>query len=162
MAIEIERKFLVGSNAWREQVHASRRLRQGYLSRGATASIRVRIADTRAQLGVKSTSDGIHRLEYEYDIPLADAEEMLERIALRPLIDKTRHLIRHAGHLWEVDEFHGENAPLILAEVELAHAEQAIELPDWIGREVSSDPRYYNSNLSERPYSTWLDDEDAG
>ena len=86
---------------------------------------------------------------------------MLERVALRPVIDKTRHLIQHAGHLWEVDEFHGDNAPLILAEVELQHVAEAIELPAWIGREVSSDPRYYNSSLSEAPYSTWADDRDG-
>jgi adenylate cyclase len=162
MAVEIERKFLVRSDAWREQVHASRRLRQGYLSRGATASVRVRISGAKAELGIKSTSDGIHRLEYEYAVPLADATEMLERIALRPLIDKTRHLIKHAGQLWEVDEFHGENAPLILAEIELEDADQAIELPDWVGREVSCDPRYYNSNLSENPYSLWSGNGDAG
>ncbi|MEJ2577282.1 MAG: CYTH domain-containing protein [Gammaproteobacteria bacterium] len=155
MASEIERKFLLAHQGWREEVSASERITQGYLSRGANAAVRVRLHGDAAELNVKSTRDGIHRQEYEYPIPVADAEQMLESVALRPLIDKTRHLVRRGGHLWEIDEFHGENAGLIVAEIELAHADEPFARPDWLGEEVSTDARYYNSSLSERPYTTW-------
>lgn len=155
MATEIERKFLLASAAWRDEVVESRRIRQGYLSRGANAAIRIRISGERAELNIKSTRDGIHRLEFEYPVPLADADELMTQVALRPLIDKTRHIVRRAGHVWEIDEFHGENAGLIVAEIELGSADEVFDKPVWLGREVSEDPRYYNSSLSERPYSTW-------
>lgn len=155
MATEIERKFLLTSAAWRAEVVSSRRISQGYLSRASNAAVRVRISGERAELNVKSTRDGIHRLEFEYAIPLADAEQLLERVALRPLIDKTRHIVERGPHRWEIDEFHGENAGLIVAEIELGAADEAFERPDWLGREVSEDPRYYNSSLSERPYGSW-------
>jgi adenylate cyclase len=155
MATEIERKFLLASDAWRAEVSDSQRLIQGYLSRGVNASVRVRIAGERAELNIKSTRDGIHRQEFEYPIPLADARQLLDEVALRPLIDKTRHLVRRGRHLWEIDEFYGENAGLVLAEIELEAADQAFDRPAWLGTEVSQDPRYYNSSLSERPYNTW-------
>lgn len=155
MATEIERKFLLASAAWRDEVVESRRIRQGYLSRGANAAIRIRISGEHAELNIKSTRDGIHRLEFEYPVPLADADELMTQVALRPLIDKTRHIVRRAGHVWEIDEFHGENAGLIVAEIELGSADEVFDKPVWLGREVSEDPRYYNSSLSERPYSTW-------
>ncbi|MGD1982992.1 MAG: CYTH domain-containing protein [Chromatiaceae bacterium] len=155
MGIEIERKFLLASDAWRREVSESRRLVQGYLMRGTDTAIRVRIQGRTAMLNVKHTNDGINRLEYEYEIPLGDAHELLERVALRPLIDKTRHHVREGDHLWEIDEFHGENAGLVIAEIELAHADEAFNKPAWLGEEVSADVRYYNSSLSERPYSQW-------
>ena len=155
MGIEIERKFLLASDAWRREVSESRRLVQGYLMRGTDTAIRVRIQGRTAMLNVKHTNDGINRLEYEYEIPLGDAHELLERVALRPLIDKTRHHVREGDHLWEIDEFHGENAGLVIAEIELAHADEAFNKPAWLGEEVSADVRYYNSSLSERPYSRW-------
>jgi adenylate cyclase len=155
MAQEIERKFLLKSDAWRSQVASSQRMSQGYLQRGADSAIRVRIAGERAWLNIKKSLDGIHRLEYEYAIPLADAVEMLEQVALRPIIDKTRHLVRIGRHTWEIDEFHADNAGLVVAEIELDHADEAFDRPEWLGEEVSTDTRYYNSSLSERPYNSW-------
>jgi adenylate cyclase len=155
MASEIERKFLLSSDAWRDEVRDSIRLLQGYLARGPQSAIRVRIKGEKAELNVKHTLDGIERLEFEYEIPLEDAREMIEKVAQRPLIDKTRYHVEHAGHLWEIDEFYGENAGLIMAEIELASVDEPFERPSWLGEEVSHDPRYYNSNLSELPYSQW-------
>ena len=108
-----------------------------------------------AELNIKHTLDGIDRLEFEYPIPLDDAREMLEQVAMRPLIEKTRHLVEYAGHLWEIDEFFGDNAGLVVAEIELEDADEAFERPPWLGEEVSHDVRYYNSNLSKRPYRQW-------
>jgi len=158
VAVEIERKFLLASDAWRREVERSMEMKQGYLSRDAQASVRVRICDGRAQLGIKSTRDGIHRLEYEYEIPLEEAEELLAQVAHRPFIHKTRHIIHRDGLCWEIDEFHGDNEGLVVAEVELEHGDQAFEPPPWLGREVSTDARYYNSNLSRVPWCTWKEE----
>lgn len=158
MGTEIERKYLLGDDGWRAEVTDSRRLVQGYLARSETSAIRVRIVGDSAELNIKHSLDGVQRLEYEYPIPLADAHEILDKVALRPLIDKTRHLVTRGPHTWEIDEFHGENAGLIVAEIELDDADESFERPDWLGREVSSDPRYYNSNLSRHPYGQWADD----
>ena len=155
MAIEIERKFLVTDDRWRAGVVRSVRYQQGYLARSPTSAIRVRTDGAQAHLNIKSTVDGVTRLEYEYPIPLADAEELLTRVALRPVIVKTRHLVDFAGRRWEIDVFEAENAGLVVAEVELEAADAPVALPPWVGREVSSDPRYYNSSLSERPYAEW-------
>jgi len=155
MATEIERKFLLASDDWRNEVEESIRLVQGYLSRGMQSSVRVRIKGQTAQLNIKHTGDGISRLEYEYPVPLDDAQEILEQVALRPLIDKTRHHVPRGGHLWEIDEFHGDNAGLIVAEIELSDPNESFERPAWLGQEVSDDARYYNSRLSEFPYSQW-------
>ena len=157
MGTEIERKFLVVDDSWREAVVASTRYRQGYLSRSERSSVRVRTDGERARLNVKSTVDGIHRSEYEYQIPLADAEEMLDRLALPPLIVKTRHLVDYGGRRWEVDVFEAENAGLVLAEIELESVDAQVALPPWVGAEVSSDPRYYNTSLSAHPYGEWRD-----
>ena len=155
MASEIERKFLLRSDAWRNQIRDSVHLVQGYLSRGEQSAIRVRIDGTKAQFNIKHALDGIHRLEYEYTIPVEDAQEILEHVALRPLIDKTRHHVMYEGHLWEIDEFHGENDGLIVAEIELRDPDEFFAKPDWLGDEVSHDRRYYNSSLSELPYTQW-------
>lgn len=155
MGVEIERKFLVKDASWREAVTHSVRYQQGYLSRSAASAIRVRTDGERAYLNVKSTTDGITRLEFEYPIPLADAEALLARVALRPVIVKTRHYLDFAGRRWEIDVFEAENAGLVVAEVELEAADAPVALPPWAGLEVSSDPRYYNSSLSERPYCEW-------
>jgi adenylate cyclase len=155
MATEIERKFLLASDDWRAEVEESMRLTQGYLSRGQQSAVRVRIKGDTAQLNIKHTIDGISRLEYEYSLPLTDAQEILERVALRPLIDKTRHHVHRGQHLWEIDEFYGENAGLIVAEIELNDPDEVFERPSWLGKEVSDDVRYYNSRLSECPYSQW-------
>lgn len=155
MGIEIERKFLLASADWRAEVSDSHRLVQGYLARGIETAIRVRIQGATAKLNIKHTHDGVSRREYEYELPLEDAHELLEHVALRPLIDKTRHHVRRGDHLWEIDEFHGENAGLIVAEIELTDADETFERPNWLGKEVSDDMRYYNSSLSEHPYSKW-------
>jgi len=155
MGIEIERKFLLRSDDWRSQVSRSQRMRQGYLYRTDNSAMRVRICGEQAHINIKHTEDGIQRLEYEYSIPLADAGEMLERIAIRPLIDKTRHEVHIGGHLWEIDEFHGENQGLIVAEIELGSVDEGFERPDWLGEEVSHDRRYFNSNLILHPYTQW-------
>jgi len=157
MGVEIERKFLVTDETWRAAVTDSVRYQQGYLSRSPTSAIRVRTDGERAYLNIKSSRDGITRLEYEYPMPLADAVELLAQVALRPVIVKTRHYVDYAGRRWEIDVFEAENAGLVVAEVELEAADAPLALPPWVGREVSADPRYYNSSLSERPYGEWKD-----
>ncbi len=153
MAQEIERKFLVRGDGWRHG--EGERYRQGYLCSEPGRTVRVRVAGARGYLTVKGRTEGIARDEFEYPIPLDDAEAMLDRLCVPPLIDKTRHRVEHAGHSWEVDEFHGENEGLVLAEVELATADERPPLPAWVGEEVSQDPRYFNANLARRPYRSW-------
>ncbi len=156
MAQEIERKFLLRDDRWRDEAHAHYHLKQGYLTNQKNVSIRVRIDhEGRAHLNIKSYTLGISRQEYEYDIPREDAEEILETLALKPLIDKTRYLVRHGEHVWEIDEFRGDNAGLIVAEVELGREDEDFALPPWAGKEVSDDPRYLNSCLIQHPYCDW-------
>lgn len=153
MATETERKFLVNGDAWRS-MGTSTRYRQGYLTSDPTRTVRIRTAGNRAYLTIKGKTQGISRAEYEYEIPRSDAEELL-MLCDRPLIEKTRTKIPFNGLVWEVDEFFGENQGLVIAEVELQNEEQAIDLPDWIGAEVSADPRYYNANLAKHPFTRW-------
>lgn len=155
MATEIERKFLLTSEEWRDQVERSERMTQGYLLAQAKSSVRLRIAGNSAWLNIKSATVGVSRSEYEYPVPVSDAEEMLANLAEGPLIDKTRHYVRYAKHLWEVDEFHGDNAGLIVAEVELASVGEQFDKPAWVGEDVSGDVRYYNSMLTKKPYKDW-------
>jgi adenylate cyclase len=158
MAIEIEHKFLLANNAWREHVSHSVIYRQGYLSSQATSSIRVRISDSQAWLNIKSATIGSQRHEYEYEIPLSDAHEILDNLCLKPVIEKTRHFVTHENHLWEIDEFEGENDGLIVAEIELDALNENFAKPDWIGVEVTQDVRYYNNNLARSPYNQWRND----
>ena len=153
MAEEIERKFLVTGNAW----HAgkSRDYRQGYLSIDKQRTVRVRIAGDTAFLTVKGLTEGATRAEYEYPIPVADAKAMLETLCLRPIIEKRRYRIDHGAMTWEIDEFLGENAGLVVAEIELETAQQSFDKPAWIGEEVTTDPRFFNANLVASPYTTW-------
>ena len=145
LATEIERKFLVDENKLCGlKFLSTEKIFQGYLSRNPT--VRVRLTDKRACLTIKSSTDGITRLEFEYEIPPADAEELLT-LCGRDVLKKIRRTIFHGGHLWEVDFFTGRHDGLIIAEVELKSADEPIELPDWVTREVSDDPRYFNSNL---------------
>ena len=155
MGTEIERKFLLRSDTWRDEVSDSMHLVQGSLSRGERSAVRVRLKGAEAHINIKHALDGIHRLEYEYSIPAEDAREILEKVALTPLIDKTRHHVVHNGHLWEIDEFYGENAGLIVAEIELKDSDENFSRPEWLGEEVSDDQRYYNSSLSKLPYTQW-------
>ncbi|PIE90899.1 MAG: adenylate cyclase [Acidobacteria bacterium] len=153
MGKEIERKFLVKSDTWRELARGVHYC-QGYLSSVKERTVRVRTIEDKGFLTIKGISTGISRLEYEYPIPVEDARALLN-ICEKPLIEKSRYKIEHGGLVWEVDEFYGDNAGLILAEVELESEDQAYEKPDWIGEEVSSDPRYYNANLIKEPYTSW-------
>ena len=148
MALEIERKFLVAGESWRTGADAGAAVRQGYLSRGESASVRVRIIGEAAFLTIKSAHAGAARSEFEYPIPPADAEQMLAHLCAAPLIEKRRHTIAVGGHIWTVDVFEGALAGLTLAEVELAHADETIAIPPWAGREVTDDPRYRNDALS--------------
>lgn len=154
MGREIERKFLVSGDAWRQGAKGTS-FRQGYLSSAPERTVRVRSDGLKGYLTVKGRTVGAAREEYEYEIPSAEAAEMLDRLCERPLIEKTRYAILFAGFTWEIDEFGGDNHGLIVAEVELASEGQMIALPPWAGREVTGDPRYYNSNLALRPYRTW-------
>jgi len=159
MPLEIERKFLLRSDAWREQATTRVLMRQGYLSGGSRASIRARIAGDRAWLNLKSKRSGMTRLEYEYSIPVAEADEILNELSEGPLVEKYRHEISIGAHTWEIDEFLGDNAGLIVAEIELSDEAEAFERPEWLGAEVTEDQRYYNFNLAKRPYKTWGVDE---
>ena len=154
MGTEIERKFLVEGDAWRQLVQGMR-YRQGYLSTVKERTVRVRTVGVKAYLTVKGVKTGTSGAEFEYEIPLEDADAMLDGLCERPLIDKTRYKIPYRGLTWEVDEFHAENEGLIVAEVELEGEDQDFEKPDWAGAEVSADPRYFNANLIAHPYRDW-------
>ena len=155
--VEIERKFLVRGEPWRD-AESHQPMRQGYLSSGGSggrATVRVRVGDEMAWLTVKGPTDGISRAEYEYTIPRADGLAMLglcDRV-----VEKTRHHLQVGRHCWEIDVFEGANTGLVVAEVELDHEDEAFERPDWLGEEVSFDDRYRNAALASRPYSTWDD-----
>jgi CYTH domain-containing protein len=154
---EIERKFLVKNESWRDEVTETKILRQGYIATEKAATVRVRLEDDEARLTVKGKKTDGAGLEFEYPIPLEDAKSLLEKCAKRSFIEKKRHIVRRDGLIWEIDEFSGDNAGLIVAEVELSSIDQAIALPPWIGRDVTAEKRYANSNLVKNPYSTWPD-----
>lgn len=154
MKIEIERKFLLKNDLWREGA-AGLFYRQGYLCTDPERTVRVRVGGDRAVLAIKGAGDGIARAEYEYPIPPDEAGELLDRLCLHPLVEKYRYRVPFAGLTWEIDEFTGANAGLVLAEVELEHVAQPVPLPPWIGREVTGDHRYYNAWLARHPFGTW-------
>ena len=154
MGREIERKYLVRGNSWREAGDPVR-YRQGYLSTDKERVVRVRRAGDRAFLTIKGLPRGISRPEYEYEISVDEADEMLGLLCIRPFIEKKRYKCEYEGLTWEIDEFQGENEGLILAEVELENENQEIPLPEWIGDEVSHDPRYTNAGLVHHPYKAW-------
>ena len=149
MAKEIERKFLVKNTSFVEMASDVVRIRQAYLSRRPESTVRVRLWGDRAFLTVKGVTNGVTRDEWEYAIPVADACDMIARLADGSVIDKTRYIVGYAGLVWEIDEFHGAHSGLIVAEVELHSEDQMVELPPFIGAEVTGDPRYYNSNLAK-------------
>lgn len=155
MATEIERKFLVRNDTWRKHAAEGVFYRQGYLSSTPGCSMRVRSGGGKGYLNLKSATLGVTRKEYEYEVPEQDANEMLDLFCEGPLIEKTRYNVEHAGHIWEVDVFAGDNDGLIVAEIELDDADEAFELPDWAGEEVSHDPRYYNVCLVTHPFKDW-------
>lgn len=154
MGVEIERKFLLAGEGWR-QMGAPVLLRQGYLCADPVRTVRVRIEGDEGRITVKSKSTGATRGEWEYPIPLDEAQELLDRLCERPLVEKYRRRIAYAGFTWEVDEFLGENAGLVVAEIELPSEDAVFDKPDWIGQEVTGDKRYYNSSLIRFPFSQW-------
>ena len=165
MGIEIERKFLPRSDGWRASAHKVVPMAQGYLndlalvdSGAMRASVRVRIEGEAAFLNIKSRELGTTRQEFEYPVPVAEAQALL-KLCVGGLVEKNRHYVAHAGHLWEVDEFLGDNAGLVVAEIELADADESFARPDWAGPEATHAPRYYNLALASRPFSQWREDE---
>jgi CYTH domain-containing protein len=153
MGVEIERKFLVRGDAWR--VAPSTIVRQGYLNRSKERNVRIRVDDHSGFITIKGETQGATRREFEYAIPRADALELLAHLCEPPLIEKRRYAIDYAGKRWIIDEFFGDNAGLIVAEIELQSEDEPLELPDWIGSEVTYDPRYFNANLCVHPFSAW-------
>jgi adenylate cyclase len=154
VGVEIERKFLLAGDGWRA-LGQPVLLRQGYLSSDPERVVRVRVEGDHACITIKGRSSGATRGEWEYPIPLTDANELLERLCQQPIVEKYRSKVEFAGNVWEVDEFIGVNQGLVLAEIELQAEDQAFDKPEWIGAEVTDDKRYYNSNLVRHPYSSW-------
>ena len=154
MATEIERKFLLKNSDWKKEISTSMEIRQGYLSLDKERTVRIRVKGEKGILTIKGTTENVSRKEFEYEIPKEDAEQLLE-LCHRPLIEKIRSEVIHEGMTWEIDEFIGENEGLIVAEIELESENQAFEIPNWIGKEVSDDARYYNSNLVKQSYGNW-------
>jgi adenylate cyclase len=158
MPREIERKFLLKSDAWRSQVRRSQPMSQGYLASGGNVSVRVRIAGDEAWLNIKAGGFVASRAEYEYPLPLDEARELLA-LAEGPLVEKTRHFVEHGGHTWEIDEFDGDNAGLVVAELELDSEDADFARPPWLGVEVTELRRYYNVCLVTHPYRAWNEAE---
>ena len=154
MATEIERKFLVSSDEYKK-LALPVYYRQGYLSASPTCVVRVRVAGEKAYLTIKGKTKGLTRDEFEYNIPVDEANEMLSKMALTNIIEKNRYIIKYVGNNWEVDEFLGDNAGLIVAEIELESEDAPFDKPAWVGKEVSDDGRYFNSGLSQNPYKNW-------
>ncbi|MFH0733230.1 MAG: CYTH domain-containing protein [bacterium] len=154
MAKEIERKYLIKSDEWKA-LAKGKYYKQGYLSTIKERVVRVRTIADKGFLTIKGVTVGVTRAEFEYEIPAEEANMMLDNLCEKPIIEKFRAKIEYAGLIWEIDEFHGENEGLTIAEVELTDENQKIELPTWIGEEVSGDPRYFNSNLIKNPYTKW-------
>jgi adenylate cyclase len=152
MGTEIERKFLPKGDRWKHAIDApGMRIRQGYLAKARERTVRVRVKGDQAWITIKGIRTGVSRAEFEYPIPLDDANWMLDYLSEKPLIEKTRYVVNGHGCVFEIDEFHGENAGLVLVEVELTSEDQPVDLPDWVGQEVTQDNRYYNSNLASHP-----------
>jgi adenylate cyclase len=154
MGQEIERKFLVKGDSWRA-LGKGTTYRQGYLNSVKERTVRIRTVGDKAFLTIKGLTVGATRMEYEYEIPTADCNTMLDALAERPLIEKKRYKVEFDRLIWEIDEFFGENAGLVVAEVELKSEDQAFKKPEWVGDEVTDDPRYFNANLIKHPYSKW-------
>ncbi|MBE2179642.1 MAG: CYTH domain-containing protein [Chthoniobacterales bacterium] len=154
MGVEIERKFLVRDDGWRSGVTEHRMVRQGYLATDDTTTVRVRIAGDEAWITIKGKAEGLRRAEFEYAIPVSEADELMELCRGR-VVEKVRHIVPQTPHVWEIDVFGGSNAGLVVAEIELDSEDEAVELPAWIGKEVSDDSRYLNARLAVHPCSRW-------
>ncbi|MBV2121972.1 MAG: CYTH domain-containing protein [Candidatus Thiodiazotropha sp. (ex Ctena orbiculata)] len=155
MALEIERKFLVINDKWKESVISEAVIKQGYLATTEQANVRVRVDGDEANINIKGRTVGIRRREYEYPIPLDEAQELLDHLVSGAVIDKVRYKVRCGEHIWDLDLFHGANQGLVMAEVELSQEDEAFVMPAWAGEEVSGDTRYYNANLVKHPFCDW-------
>ncbi|MEN1727691.1 MAG: CYTH domain-containing protein [Pseudomonadota bacterium] len=157
MGVEIERKFLLRDARWRDAVQDrdGQRIQQAFLSTDPDRTVRVRVVGQQGWLTIKARGSGATRPEFEYEIPASEAEALINKHCLRPIIDKTRYLVVHDGNRWEIDEFHAENAGLVLAELELLSEDQGFARPEWLGDEVTEDFRYANSSLALRPFLLW-------
>ena len=155
MATEIERKFLVLNQDWQEYTKSELHIIQAYLATNEFSSTRIRIQGDKANINIKSATLGISRTEFEYAIPVIDAQLMIDELCVKPVITKKRYMVKHMQHIWEIDVFSGDNEGLIVAEIELSSPDEAFEKPSWLGKEVSHDKRYYNVCLVENPYKTW-------
>ena len=155
MGIEIERKYLIANDSWQENADEGIQMIQGYMSSNDKSSVRIRVNGEIAKLNIKSKTIGAQRSEFDYLIPVAEAMEMLETLCNKPFIKKTRYHVKFQDHTWEIDVFAGENQGLIVAELELNSVDENFVLPDWIGKEVTDDPRYYNICLVSHPYKDW-------
>ena len=156
MAVEIERKYLIDLEKI-GKLENGNRIKQGYITTNKNAVVRVRIKNKKAYLTIKSSNTGISRLEFEYEIPFDEGNEMLDKLCQKPVIDKTRYIIKHDKHIWEIDIFYGDNEGLVVAEVELEDENEVVTLPLWIKEEVTMDNRYFNSNLMNHPYKDWIE-----
>lgn len=163
MAREIERKFLLNNERWKSLAFKQTHFAQGYLNDiddvAAKSSVRVRIEGEQANINIKSLEIGLSRDEYEYPIPMQEAKKMLASLAVGPIIEKVRYLVQVGEHVWEIDAFLGDNQGLVVAEVEMQHEQESIKIPDWAGREVTAEPRFYNVSLSKYPYKMWKTNE---
>ncbi len=155
MGIEIERKFLLKNDSWKQDVSSSAVIKQGYLAGSDKSSVRIRIEGDKANINIKSMTLAITRQEYEYSIPLDDAEKLLQDLCEQPQIEKTRYIVEHKEHKWEIDVFSGDNEGLVVAEIELQSEDETFSVPEWIGDEVSDQVKYYNVNLIKYPFSSW-------
>ncbi len=155
MGIEIERKFLLKNDSWKQAVSSSVVIKQGYLAGSDKASVRIRIEGDKANINIKSMTLAITRQEYEYSIPLDDAEKLLQDLCEQPKIEKTRYIVKHQDHKWEIDVFTGDNKGLVVAEIELQSEDEKFFRPEWVGDEVSDQVKYYNVNLVKYPFSSW-------
>jgi len=156
MAVEIERKFLLINDQWKNEISHSECYKQGYMTLdGEKNSVRVRTTNDKAWVNFKSATLGMRRLEFEYPVPIIDAQEMLENLCYKPVLVKERHFVVYDSHTWEIDVFAGENAGLVVAEIELSSESEEFERPDWLGEEVTDDKRYYNVCLIRHPFKDW-------
>ncbi len=154
MGIEIERKFLLTGDEWRKLAQGVY-YRQGYLNSAKERTVRVRTINDKGFLTIKGITVGVTRLEFEYEIPKDECNEMLDDLVEKPVIEKNRYKVDYGGFVWEIDEFLGENQGLIVAEIELESEDQKFEKPEWVGKEVTGDPKFFNSNLMNNPYARW-------
>ncbi|MDG6773031.1 CYTH domain-containing protein [Thiomicrorhabdus sp. ZW0627] len=163
MAREIERKFLLKNSDWKKLAFQETHFAQGYLNdisdKTAKSSVRVRLEGNEANMNIKSLEIGLSRDEYEFSIPVEDAKKMLATLTVGPVIEKVRYLVKYGNHTWEIDEFLGDNAGLVVAEVEMESEDDVVEMPDWAGQEVTDEVRFYNISLSKYPFKDWSEDE---